>query len=142
MSEGSPGQTTPQSPEGVSGRFITWVIVTVVLVTLALIGVAIALLRIDFHEVRNPVPTPSYPRAQNVGGIDQPSIWATAEGKAKNHESSVQLADYGWASANHRIARIPIDRAMQWLLDDANRGALENPDPATTSDAGAPKGDH
>jgi hypothetical protein len=140
MSEENPGQVTAQAPEGVSGRFVGWVLAIVVLLTLAMIGVARLLLDTDFHEIRSPVRAPAYPRAQTVGDIEQPSIWGSAEGEGKNRRSNATLNEYGWVDGGRRIAQIPIDRAMQWLVDDANRGALKHPDPATTPDSGASGG--
>lgn len=139
MSEEHPGQVTPQAPEGVSGRFVGWVMFAVVVITLVLIFIARALLHIDFREISEPVRAPAYPHAQTVGDIEQPSIWKSAEGEAKDRKSSGSLKDYGWVHG-HRIAQIPIDRATQWLVDDAERGALRHPDPATTPDGGASGG--
>ena len=60
-----------------------------------------------------------------------------SRGGARVDESLKTLSRYGWVDRERGVAQIPIERAMQWLADDAKRGVLHSPDPATTPDAGA-----
>jgi hypothetical protein len=136
MTEQTP-HAVHQEPEGVDGRLVAWIVTGTVAMTLLCVFVARALLHADVDP--NAARTPEYPVAETVGGIDQLPIDDRARGKALNEEGSRSLHEYGWTDQRHGVARIPIERAMQWFADDARRGSLHDPDPATTTDAGTPR---
>lgn len=138
MTEHEPSRVTAQAPEGVNGRFLTWVIIACIVATLIGIGVARLLLRADQHAIGAFARTPHYPVSATVGGIEQLPIENAAGGLTLANERRSSLERYGWLDRQRGIAQIPIDRAMQWLADDARRGALRSPDPATTPDGGSP----
>jgi len=137
MSAPEPLPEVRQSPENVSGRLLAGIIVGSVVVTLVCIVVARAILRTDRGDLGDVARTPAYPVSATVGEIDQLPITGAARGGERLSESESALHRYGWVDERRGIAQIPIDRAMQWLADDAKRGRLESPDPATTPDAGA-----
>jgi hypothetical protein len=137
MSEQGPAHVR-QAPEGVSGRLLGWVIVGSIAATLIGVGVARALLDTDRTALGDVARTPHYPVSRTVGDIEQLPIEDSAGGQALGRERRASLERYGWVDKQRGIARIPIDRAMQWLAEDAKRGALRSPDPATTVDGGAP----
>ncbi|HEX4338553.1 MAG TPA: hypothetical protein VH062_21760 [Polyangiaceae bacterium] len=134
MSDVSSESTGPQEPEHVRGALVAWVIAGAVAMTLFCVFVARAVLHVDLPLV--PATTPRYPAGETVGGIEQLPLDGPARGALRSRKSRDALHAYGWADREHGIARIPIERAMQWLVDDATRGVTATPDPATTPDAG------
>ncbi|HEX3594426.1 MAG TPA: hypothetical protein VHU80_04970 [Polyangiaceae bacterium] len=129
--------TPAQEPEGVHGRFVAWLIVAAVAVTLLCIFTVRMLLQAERRDAARSRDTPHYPVGETVGGIEQRPIAGRARGEMAAREAREALGKYGWVNREHTIAKIPIDRAMQWLVEDSKRGALPNPDPATTLDSGS-----
>ncbi len=137
MNETEPLHELRQAPERFSGRLVTWIIVWSIVGTIAGVEIARLLWHHDLRSLGNVARTPSYPVSETVGGIEQVPITGPARGGARVDESLKALSRYGWVDREHGVAQIPIERAMQWLADDAQRGVLRSPDPATTPDAGA-----
>jgi hypothetical protein len=137
MNESEPLHQVRQAPERFSGRMVTWIIVWSILGTIVGVEIARLLWHDDLRSLGNVARTPSYPVSETVGEIEQKPIIGPARGGARTDESLKALERYGWVDRQRGVAQIPIERAMQWLADDAKRGALQNPDPATTPDAGA-----
>jgi hypothetical protein len=137
MNESEPLHELRQAPERFSGRLVTWIIVWSIVGTIVGVEIARLLWHEDLRSLGSVARTPSYPLSETVGEIEQKPILGPARGGARVGESHMALERYGWVDRERGIAQIPIERAMQWLADDAKRGTLRTPDPATTPDAGA-----
>ena len=138
MSGSEPLHDLRQAPERFSGRLVSWIIVASIVMTVGGAVIARWLWHADVRALGAVERTPAYPVSDTVGDIEQLDIEeGPASGHAKAKQKLEALERYGWVDRGRGIAQIPIERAMQWLADDATRGELTNPDPATTPDAGA-----
>lgn len=123
-----------QEPEGVQGKTVrTTLALAIVIMVLAVLASSLLMSR-WFGEVKEPAAPPRYPAAETVGEIYQVLLEDRPRGLAKKAEAERALGQFRRIGS---VAQIPIDRAMDWLADDAKRGALSFPDPGTVSDAGA-----
>lgn len=127
------GQFEQQSPE-IRG---TAVLVTLCAALTIMAGAVWAMQRLLQHErgelgQRQPdtLPTPS-PSALPL----ELQSFAVANGELENRAASARLRSWGWLDAGKRTAHIPIDAAMQWLVDDAAGAATSSP---STSAAASP----
>ena len=136
MNESEPLHGVRQEPERFSGRLVTWIIVGSVVATVAGVELARLLWHDDLRTLGRVARTPSYPVSETVGELEQQPIAGPSRGRARVDDGLKALGRYGWVDRERGVAQIPIERAMQWLADDAKRGALRSPDPATTPDAG------
>lgn len=115
-----------QEPDRLGTRAIAIVAAVAFAVgALAIVATAVLLGR---GERAAPVPAP---RTDPVAGIEQGDIVRRARGLEKRRRAEQRLEQYGWVDRERGIAHIPIDRAIQWLVRDANRGELARRNGAT-----------
>ncbi len=119
-----------QAPEEVSGRLVTLTMVSSVAVTVICVAISSLLLLAYSGRVAGGAEVPSYPVASTVAGIHQTPIDGPGSGIDQVAAAERALTQYGWVDRRDGVVRIPIDRAIAWLVDDARNGVLASPDPA------------
>ena len=130
-----PSYTLKQQSEDVRGAFVTKTVAFAIVVgTLAVIGSAVLLGTWREHIATS--PQPRYGASKTVAGIHQTDVRAAPDGLGSEQAALKSLGEYRDVGGGHEIARIPIERAMDWLVEDAQRGMVPVPDPGTTPDAG------
>lgn len=63
------------------------------------------------------------PAPREIDEIEQTQIWKSERGIHLRDEQLQELQRWGWADADHRVARIPIDEAMNLVVEQARAGA-------------------
>jgi hypothetical protein len=142
MSEDSPSARVRQEPEQLHGSLVGWVIAAATVVTVACLVVVVFMLRGERSALGGVAEARGYPVHPSPAGIEQSPVDGPARGLERASKDRRALDEYGWVDRRRGIARIPIERAMSWLVDDARDGNLRSPDVATAADAGAPDGEH
>ena len=68
-------------------------------------------------------PGGTRPAPKEIGEIEQTQIWRTARGIDLRNAQRQELERWGWADREHHVARIPIDEAMNLVIqqDGARR---------------------
>lgn len=128
-----------QAPEGLRGGLVTATIMASIVIILICVAVVGLLLFRKTGRVAGGSEVPAYPVASAVGGIHQLPLDGPASGLVASAVAHRSLERYGWVDRDRGIARIPIDRAIDWVVDDALGGPLPSPDPATVVDAKSEK---
>jgi hypothetical protein len=124
-----------QQPENVRGRLVLTTIALAVLTSALSVLVAAWLLTEHAGRLRAIGAVPHFPMGETVGGIEQLPIDGPARGLLHAQAKRRALDRYAIIGPEREIARIPIARAMDWLVRDSQRGPLETPDPAVVVDA-------
>jgi hypothetical protein len=127
-----------QSREGLNGKLVTIVVFATAIAT-ALAAIIAAALLARFRGRMQGAPAP-YPVATAIAAIHQTPIAGPADADALAAQARKRLQEYRMLAKDRSIAAIPIERAMDWLSDDARNGRLLSLDPATIPDAGAADG--
>jgi len=122
--------TPVQAPDGIRGRPV--IVTASVSIVIAALGVLVSslLLFANTGRIAGGAEVPSYPVARTVAGIHQTPADGPADGLDQVARARRSLDQYGWADRAGGVARIPIDRAIQWFVDDAKHGRVSSPDPA------------
>jgi len=68
-------------------------------------------------------PAGTQPAPREIGGIEQTPIWRAQRGIDLRDAQRAELDRWGWANREHHIARIPIDDAMNLVVQQAGAGA-------------------
>jgi hypothetical protein len=132
----TPEGTGPQEAEGVRGRLVAAVLLAVAIAT----AFAAVVVSVWLGARRAPAPAPASVKGA-VGGILETPIDGPSFGGDAARSARAELRRFEWIDRERTLARIPIDAAMRWLADDAKRGPIPEPDPASNSRArGAPRG--
>ena len=105
-----------QEPEGVSERKVGLVAVIAIAIAIGAVGVAWWLLP-DTHLGRHPADTE--PVGEEVGEVYVTRIRRTAIGLQQQEEARKKLLEYGWVDRDEGIARIPIERAMDIVVESS-----------------------
>lgn len=125
-----------QQPENLQGRLV----LTVLAIALALAGLSVLaaglLLDRSSGRIRAIEIMPSFPVGVTVGGIEQLPSDGRARGLARKEAGRRVLSEYAASDREHGVAQIPVARAMDWLVLDAERGSIPSPDPGAVPDAG------
>ncbi len=69
-------------------------------------------------------PDGTQPAPKHIGEIEQTQIWRSERGIDLRNAQRAQLERWGWADAEHHVARIPIEEAMQLVVDTQGGGNL------------------
>jgi hypothetical protein len=130
-----PNYVLKQQSEDVRGAFVTKTVAFAIVVgALAVIASAVLLGMWRAHIATS--RPPGYPASTTVAGIHQTDVRAPPDGLRSEQALLKSLGEYRYVDGEHKIARIPIERAMDWLVEDAERGMVPVPDPGTMPDAG------
>lgn len=120
-------------PAAVELRVVVWAAIASLLLLASSIGV--------FYEIsRVEVPIKTVPALQT---FPQPRVVTHAVDVAELHrlaaEQSQRLNSWGWANDQHTLVRVPIDRAMQLLVQKGSDAwaPLLPPQPALSSPSAA-----
>lgn len=125
-----------QRLEGLRGKFVA--ITVGVAIALAILAVLVsATLHFSWSRTFSGPAIPGYPVAETVGGIHQRLLDGPPRGLVKRDVAEHALTEYRVVDVRGGVARIPIDRAMDWLVEDARRNELSFPDRASVLDAEA-----
>lgn len=135
MTESVDAPRIRQRPEGLRGKFVGKTLAFALAIAVLAVIVSAALHFSWAGKFSGP-PLPEYPVAQTVGGIHQRLLDSEPRGLAKKAAAQHALTEYGVVDSHRNVVRIPIDRAMDWLVDDARRNELSFPDRASVLDAG------
>jgi len=127
-----------QSREALNGKLVTIVVFGTAIATAFCAIIAAALLA-RFRGRMRDAPAP-YPVATAIVAIHQTQIGGTADAEERAARARARLSEYRMLTADRSIAAIPIERAMEWVEDDARSGRLFASDLATIPDAGAGSG--
>lgn len=100
--------TLPRDPEGLHTRSIWIVAAATLVVTLALVGVAWLLVR---------VPTGS-PAAARPSSLRHDLVEHATGGADTRAAGRQTLEQYGWIDRGAGVVRIPIERAVDAVVDD------------------------
>jgi hypothetical protein len=130
-----PNYLLKQQPEDVRGAFVTRTVAFAIVVSTLAVIVSAVLLGMWRKHIATSRP-PGYPVSKTVAGIHQTDVRALPDGLRSEQAALKSLGEYRYVGGEHEIARIPIERAMDWLVEDAQRGMLPVPDPGTMADAG------
>jgi hypothetical protein len=108
-----------QEPDAVPSRAL--VRVSLASVVVGAIGVAVAawLLIFVVGAVRPSFAAAGGPRpaASQLSGVEQTPIWDARRGEALLARQRLQLESWGWVDRDAGIARIPIERAMDLVVE-------------------------
>ena len=108
-----------QEPDAVASR--TLIRVSLASVVIGAIGVVVAgwvlifvvgALRPSFADAGGPRPA-----ASQLSGVEQTPIWDARRGEALVARQRLQLESWGWVDRDAGIARIPIERAMDIVVE-------------------------
>jgi hypothetical protein len=66
-------------------------------------------------------PGGTRPAPREIGEIEQTQIWKTQRGIDLRDAQRAELERWGWANREHHIARIPIDEAMNLVVQQEAR---------------------
>lgn len=130
MSGSDESSTPEQAPEGFSGRLVAATMASGVVVTVICVVISSLLLLGYSGRVAGGAEVPAYPVSGTVAGIRQTPIDGPGAGIGEVAAAHRSLTQYGWIDRGGGVVRIPIDRAIDWLVEDARHGALASPDPA------------
>lgn len=61
-------------------------------------------------------PGGTRPAPHEIGEIEQTQIWGSERGISLREAQEQELQRWGWADRDHRVARIPIDEAMNLVV--------------------------
>jgi hypothetical protein len=77
----------------------------------------------DFHDRQASGRAPTRPYAQRREPLPTPRLWVTPaeELKAMRSAEDAILHSYAWVDKQNGIARIPIERAMEWLAEKTGK---------------------
>ncbi len=118
----------------VPGRAIA--ITAIVALAVGAIGVGAAGGILRFESNGRPSPPPPVHASPQIGIVEQTLIGATRRGLDERAKQKDALTRFGWVDRKRGIVRIPIDRAMDLVVDPAFASrALES-----RPDAGGPGG--
>jgi hypothetical protein len=118
MSPGAQDEFEPKVEEDAVSRGAFWgtgAVAVVVIIVSTLVAGGL------FHRWargRTPLysaPPPAAP--QQLGIVEQTLILDTRRGLDENARQRESLRHYGWVDAEHRVAKLPIDRAMDLVAD-------------------------
>lgn len=109
-----------QAPEGVDVRRAVQVLVVSVVAIILSVGVAWWLL--PFSPTRTRAPTWS---PEPVSGVEQGRAGRAARGQREAARARRALERYGWLDRDRGLARIPVDEAMDLLVDRGRTLRLE-----------------
>jgi hypothetical protein len=112
-----------QEPEGLRGRLVGTVIAVTAAVTVLCSAVVVFMLRSEREALHSAEAAPGRPMSATVGGVEQLALDGPPRGLDEAQRGRHALDDYGWVDRQRGIARIPIDRAMSWVVEDAARAA-------------------
>ena len=130
-----PNYVLKQQTEDVRGAFVTKTVFGAIVVGALSVIVSALLLGMWREHIATSRP-PGYPVSKTVAGIHQTDVRASPDGLRSDQEALKSLGEYGYVGSDRKIARIPIERAMDWLVEDAQRAMIPVPDPGTVADAG------
>jgi hypothetical protein len=117
MSTGQHEQHVSTVEHDIVPRAAFWVTVGVaVVVIVASLFVAEGLLRSWAGRVPL-LSAPPRPAPPEIGIVEQTLILDTRRGLDEKVRQRESLLRYGWVDAQHHVARIPIDRAMDLVTD-------------------------
>ncbi len=110
-----------QEPDAVPSR--TLIRVSLASVVVGAIGVVVAgwLLVLVVGAMRPSFANDGGPRpaASQLSGVEQTPIWDSRRGEALEARQRLQLESWGWVDRDAGIARIPIERAMDLVVEES-----------------------
>jgi hypothetical protein len=105
----------PQEADAIGGRRVTMVGVTAVIIIVASIAISGAL---GGCPQRPAVSAPTPPHAPpQIGILEQSLVRRTERGFALRAAQRAELESYGWVDRDAGIAQIPIDRAIDLVVE-------------------------
>ena len=69
-------------------------------------------------------PGGTQPAPHEIDEIEQTQIWKSQRGIDLRNAQRRELERWGWADTEHHVARIPIEDAMQLVVDTQGGGSL------------------
>jgi hypothetical protein len=87
------------------------------LVVAALVAAAVLGIVVSRAMQRGRYVAPTLPARAEIGVVEQSLILSTERGIALRDEQSRELGRFGWVDVVHGVASIPIDRAMQIVVE-------------------------
>lgn len=69
-------------------------------------------------------PAGTQPAPREIDEIEQTQIWKSQRGIDLRNAQRRELERWGWADAEHHVARIPIEDAMQLVVETQGGGNL------------------
>ncbi len=114
----APSPTIPQEDDRIGARRIVLVAITSIVVILASIGVARWIGGATTRGLgREHIAHPTRTAPREIGIVDQTLIETEAYGELLRAQQRRVLAHYGWVDRRAGIARIPIERAMELVVE-------------------------
>jgi hypothetical protein len=126
MSEVEGASEVRQEPQDVSGRIVVAVGVVVVAVGVAAVGIMAWMLHERRQTLGPPPPVSRIAAGARRVPLEQSSIEKTARGQELNERDRALLEQWGWVRPGE-VARIPIRKAMDWVIQSAESGKLAQP---------------
>ena len=130
-----------QQPEGLRGPFVAAMITAAIVIGLFAVLVSGILLAGWAGRIAGPAPLPQYPVAKTVAGIHQTNVRGAPDGLVRQAAELKALTEYRYVDPQRKVAQIPVERAMDWLVEDARSGALPAPDPGSVTAADLERSD-
>jgi hypothetical protein len=120
MSEPDPDFPVEQEDDVIAGRHLTVIGLAAVVVGAAGVLIAATIVRAELGTIR---PTAAGPKGMKpaptaIARIAQTPIWETEEGiQLRNHQRE-ELGTLRWENKDGRMAQIPIDRAIDLVVEE------------------------
>jgi hypothetical protein len=105
-----------QEEDVIAARTIVRVAASALVVGAIGVGVAWLVLRAGGPQAQVESPAVA-PRA--IAGVEQTPIWQTEDGLTLRAQQRAELRRWGWADRDAGLARIPIDRAKDLVVERA-----------------------
>jgi len=125
----SPSTVTPpsdfkvaQEDDAVASRKVSAILMTAIVVMIAAVAIAGWILSSTMSRL------PTHPQASapvassQIAGIHQTPIERDRHGWTLHDQQRRSLDEYRWVNREREIAQIPIDRAMQMIVDEEAKG--------------------